>query len=102
MGRLKKRKKREALEYTLNVTSLMDVLTVLLFFLIKSYSVSAAALQVPQGMRLPASTVKVAPRIASRSSSVGPSSASVAATSTSRHAVMRASSVQMAPSAGRV
>ena len=49
-----------------------------------------------------ASTVKVAPRIASRSSSVGPSSASAAATSTSRQAVIRASSVQMAPSSGRV
>jgi len=58
VGRLKKRKKREMIEFTLNVTSLMDVLTVLLFFLVKSYSVSQAALQTPQGLRLPASTVK--------------------------------------------
>jgi biopolymer transport protein ExbD len=58
VGRLKKRKRREMLEFTLNVTSLMDVLTVLLFFLVKSYSVSQAALQTPQGLRLPASTAK--------------------------------------------
>src|SRR4051794_11855286 len=59
MGHLKKRKhRRELMEFTLNVTSLMDVLTVLLFFLVKSYSVSQAALQIPQGLRLPASTVK--------------------------------------------
>ena len=49
-----------------------------------------------------ASTVNVAARIASRSSGVGPSSASAAATSTSRIAVKRASSVQMAPISGRV
>ena len=49
-----------------------------------------------------ASTVKVAPRMASRSSAVGPSSASAAATSTSRQAVIRASSVQSSPSWGRV
>jgi biopolymer transport protein ExbD len=56
---LKKRKhRREMLEFTLNVTSLMDVLTVLLFFLVKSYSVSQAALAQPQGLRLPASTAK--------------------------------------------
>jgi len=36
----------------------MDVLTVLLFFLVKSYSVSQTALQTPQGLRLPASTVR--------------------------------------------
>src|SRR4051794_2032249 len=57
MGHLKKRKhRRELMEFTLNVTSLMDVLTVLLFFLVKSYSVSQAALATPQGLRLPAST----------------------------------------------
>jgi biopolymer transport protein ExbD len=58
VGRLRPRKRREMLEFTLNVTSLMDVLTVLLFFLVKSYSVSQAALQTPQGLRLPASTAK--------------------------------------------
>ena len=49
-----------------------------------------------------ASTVKVALRIASRSAAVGPSSAAAAATSTSRQALIRASSVQIAPSSGRV
>ena len=49
-----------------------------------------------------ASTVNFAARIASMSSAVGPSISSQAATSTWRHASMRASSVQMAPSSGRV
>ena len=49
-----------------------------------------------------ASTVKLAARIASRSWDVGPSSASAAATSTSRQASIFAWSVQMAPSSGRV
>jgi hypothetical protein len=49
-----------------------------------------------------ASTVKVAARIASSSSGVGPSSASAAATSTSRIAPKRASSFQTAPISGRV
>ena len=63
---------------------------------------AATSWSVTASRSLTASTVKVAPRIASRSSSVGPSSASAAATSTSRQAVIRASSVQMAPSSGRV
>jgi hypothetical protein len=51
---------------------------------------------------LTAATVNVAARIAASSSSVGPSSPSAAATSTSRQAVIRASSVQISPSSGRV
>ena len=47
-----------------------------------------------------ASTVKVAFWIASRSAAVGPSSASAAATSTSRQAVIRASSVQIGAELG--
>jgi hypothetical protein len=49
-----------------------------------------------------ASTVKVAARIAARSASLGPSMTSQAATSTRRHASMRAASVQRAPISGRV
>ena len=49
-----------------------------------------------------ASSVNVAPRIASSSSGVGPSSSSAAATSTRRIASKRASSVQTRPSSGRV
>ena len=63
---------------------------------------AATSWSVTRSRSLTASTVKVAPRIASRSASVGPSISSLAATSTRRHASMRASSVQMAPSAGRV
>lgn len=54
----KKRRKREMLEFSLNITSLMDVLTVLLFFLMKSFSVSASVLNPPEGVRLPSSTFK--------------------------------------------
>ncbi len=49
-----------------------------------------------------ASTVKVAARMASRSSGVGPSISSQAATSTCRQASILASSVQRAPISGRV
>ena len=51
------RKKRRALEMedNVNITALMDVLTVLLFFLIKSFSVSASTLTPPKGVTLPRS-----------------------------------------------
>jgi hypothetical protein len=49
-----------------------------------------------------ASTVNVAARIASSSAGVGPSISSQAATSTCRHASIRAWSVQTAPISGRV
>jgi biopolymer transport protein ExbD len=59
MGRLKIRhKKKHALELSLNITSLMDVLTVLLFFLLKSFSVTSNTLETPNGIRLPASVAK--------------------------------------------
>ena len=45
-------------EADVNITSLMDVLTVLLFFLIKSFSLSPAAINPPEGLRLPASELK--------------------------------------------
>lgn len=40
-----------------NITALMDVLTVLLFFLIKSLTVNSLSLETTKGIRLPASTV---------------------------------------------
>lgn len=59
MGLLrKKRRKKEMLDLSLNITSLMDVLTVLLFFLLKSFSVASNTLTAPPGVRLPASEVK--------------------------------------------
>lgn len=42
----------------INITSLLDVLTVLLFFLIKSFAVSPAAIVPPEDLRLPASVIK--------------------------------------------
>ena len=56
--RKKNRKKRHMLEFSLNITSLMDVLTVLLFFLIKSFSVSSQSVNPMEGIRLPSSLVK--------------------------------------------
>ena len=41
-----------------NITALLDVLTVLLFFLIKSMSVNSLYLEPPEGIRLPASSIK--------------------------------------------
>lgn len=41
--------------FSMNITSLMDVLTVLLFFLVKSFSVSTTSVQIPEDMRLPSS-----------------------------------------------
>jgi biopolymer transport protein ExbD len=59
MGHLRRRRKhREPLDLSLNITSLMDVLTVLLFFLLKSISVSATSQETMAGIRLPASDVK--------------------------------------------
>ena len=54
----KKRKKRRMLEFSLNITSLMDVLTVLLFFLIKSFSVSSQSQTAMEGVHLPFSVAK--------------------------------------------
>lgn len=62
MALLKARKKKDrSLDNTVNITSLMDVMTVLLFFLIKSFTVSSTTLTPPEGVRLPASTVEVPP-----------------------------------------
>ena len=63
---------------------------------------AATSWSVTRSRSCTASTVNVAWRIASRSAPLGPSISSQAATSTRRHASMRASSVQIAPSAGRV
>jgi biopolymer transport protein ExbD len=51
--RKKPRRRREIVEFSLNITSLMDVLTVLLFFILKSFSVSSAQLYTPDGLKLP-------------------------------------------------
>ncbi len=42
-------------EMSMNITALMDILTVLLFFLIKSYNVSASSLTPPKDITLPKS-----------------------------------------------
>lgn len=51
---LVRKKKRHMLEMGLNITSLIDVLTVILFFLVKSMSVTTAAVKPPPDIRLPA------------------------------------------------
>lgn len=58
MSLKKSKRKKHILDPNVNITALMDVLTVLLFFLIKSFSVSSAALRPPDGIRLPASLVQ--------------------------------------------
>jgi len=55
---MKKRRKRVDLPAgNVNITSLLDVLTVLLFFLIQSMSVNSMYLDPPKGIRLPASRI---------------------------------------------
>jgi hypothetical protein len=63
---------------------------------------AATSWSVTRSRSCTASTVNVAARIASRSAAVGPAISSQAATSTFRHASIRASSVQRAPISGRV
>jgi hypothetical protein len=63
---------------------------------------AATSWSVTRSRSLTSATVNVAARIASRSSGAGPAISSDAATSTRRHASMRASSVQSAPISSRV
>ena len=60
----KKRKKKGGMEEAgpVNINSLMDILTILLVFLIKSYSANPIQLQSEDKMRLPTSTSTVAPQ----------------------------------------
>ncbi len=51
-------KKNRFTQSSVNITSLMDVLTVLLFFLIKSFSMDPTVVKPPDNIRLPASVVK--------------------------------------------
>ncbi len=51
--RNKKRKSREAFE--LDITSLLDILVILLIFLIKSYNSSGITMNIPEGIELPKS-----------------------------------------------
>jgi len=51
----RRRGRRKFDESAVNITSLLDVLTVLLFFLIKSTTITAALLSPPKEVRLPAS-----------------------------------------------
>ncbi len=59
-----KKKKGKKLEEggDVNITSLMDVLTVLLFFLIMSSTVTSLQIQVPDGITLPSATLEETPK----------------------------------------
>ena len=60
MSLIRRRSKKANLtDVNVNITALLDVMTVLLFFLIKSFTVSASALNVPKDMRLPSSITQV-------------------------------------------
>lgn len=50
----KKRSPKEAFE--LNITSLLDILVILLIFLVKSYNSSGVTMNIPEGIELPKST----------------------------------------------
>ncbi len=57
----KKRNKKALLEQNVNITPLMDVLTVLLFFLIKTFTLNAPTMAFPSGMQLPSENAKLPP-----------------------------------------
>lgn len=52
-GLRRHKKKRHMLEIGLNITSLIDVLVVLIFFLVKSVTVTSSAVSTPPGIKLP-------------------------------------------------
>ncbi len=54
-----KKKRRAAGVGRLNITSMMDMMTIILFFLLKSYSVSEAVLTPPKDVTLPESTSRL-------------------------------------------
>ncbi len=56
------RPKRKLQEHELNLTSLMDVLTVLIFFLVQAFTITTKSIQVPKNIRLPVSRVQSVPR----------------------------------------
>lgn len=49
-----KKKKVHLPEMGLNITSLIDVLTVMIFFLIRAMTVTSESVNIPEGVRLPA------------------------------------------------
>ena len=51
--------------FTLKLTSLIDMMTILLVFLLKSYSAEGQIITVTQDLRLPQSTSEIRPRITS-------------------------------------
>ena len=61
LARFRAQVEEEAIEHQmayLNITPMMDMMTILLVFLLKQFSVQAAALQMPPEMQLPTSTIE--------------------------------------------
>ncbi|HEX6838346.1 MAG TPA: biopolymer transporter ExbD [Polyangia bacterium] len=61
LKRFRAQVEEEAIEHQmayLNITPMMDMMTILLVFLLKQFSVQAAALQMPPEMTLPTSTIE--------------------------------------------
>ena len=61
LKRFRAQVEEEAIEHQqayLNITPMMDMMTILLVFLLKQFSVQAAALQMPPEMQLPTSSIE--------------------------------------------
>lgn len=58
MPLIKQKKKSNLPEFNINITALMDILTVLLFFLVKSFTVSSSTLTPPDDIKLPTAKVQ--------------------------------------------
>ncbi|MEM6730048.1 MAG: biopolymer transporter ExbD [Myxococcota bacterium] len=61
---MKKGRVRDAKEMSLNITSLMDVLTIVLIFLLVSFSSQEEEINPPDGFELPASDSERPPKLA--------------------------------------
>lgn len=61
---MKKAARRSAASDELNITSMMDMFTIILVFLLKSYSAEDVSVAASADMELPASTAQQAPKIA--------------------------------------
>ncbi|MGH8324575.1 MAG: biopolymer transporter ExbD, partial [Steroidobacteraceae bacterium] len=61
LKRFRARVEEEAIEHQmayLNITPMMDMMTILLVFLLKQFSVQAAAASMSEGLQLPQSTIE--------------------------------------------
>ena len=70
-----KKARRSKPDAGLNITSMMDMMTIILVFLLKSYSTQDISVAPSEDLELPVSTVKKAPEMAQNRGQIGSSGA---------------------------